>query len=370
MTEQRGGHTPWRYPALARRLPPPLQPVHDRAILEALSGLGQAHGVADVGEVGREIESNDVGLILTKRRRAAWSRLVWRPLRTVALRSRLPVSRAARCQDELAGALDHSGADRRHGQTARATCLRHASAPQGQRTGRPLPQLLPARGEKRLHACGFQRLARHPVPAWGALVRLGKPLGGPACLPLAEMARESPKAPRRFRLRLALKPSAQVLQPDGWFAQRPPAFQVDDGVLCRKGPGLHRHSPASRLRRTLPPPSRLRPLSQGCWLYDLPGAGVFTLGRGGLLQLCGLSWAPGCPSHPAGGMRLISQSATSPAAFPQPEKVRPPGCIWSGPPLGSRPLRPGDPLTLPQRASAVGFLRFVSSPDATQATGR
>src|SRR5262245_14637427 len=42
--------------------------------------------------------------------------------------------------------------------------------------------------------------------------------------------------------------------------------------------------------------------------------------------------------------------------------------IFSRPPLGSLPLRPGDSLAIPRMASSVGFIRFVSSPDATQAT--
>jgi hypothetical protein len=40
----------------------------------------------------------------------------------------------------------------------------------------------------------------------------------------------------------------------------------------------------------------------------------------------------------------------------------------SRPPVSSLPLRPGDSLTLPKRALSVGFTRFVSSTDATQAT--
>jgi hypothetical protein len=40
----------------------------------------------------------------------------------------------------------------------------------------------------------------------------------------------------------------------------------------------------------------------------------------------------------------------------------------SRPPLGSLALRPGDSLTIPKMALSVGFIRFVSSTDATQAT--
>jgi hypothetical protein len=36
--------------------------------------------------------------------------------------------------------------------------------------------------------------------------------------------------------------------------------------------------------------------------------------------------------------------------------------------MGSLALRPGDSLTIPWMALSVGFIRFVSSTDATQAT--
>jgi hypothetical protein len=37
--------------------------------------------------------------------------------------------------------------------------------------------------------------------------------------------------------------------------------------------------------------------------------------------------------------------------------------------MGSLSLRPGDSLTAPRAALSVGFIRFVSSTDTTQATG-
>ena len=37
--------------------------------------------------------------------------------------------------------------------------------------------------------------------------------------------------------------------------------------------------------------------------------------------------------------------------------------------MGSLALRPGDSLTIPRMALSVGFIRFVSSTDTTQATG-
>jgi len=37
--------------------------------------------------------------------------------------------------------------------------------------------------------------------------------------------------------------------------------------------------------------------------------------------------------------------------------------------VGSLSLRPGDSLTIPKMALSVGFIRFVSSTDTTQAKG-
>ena len=41
----------------------------------------------------------------------------------------------------------------------------------------------------------------------------------------------------------------------------------------------------------------------------------------------------------------------------------------SRPPVGSLALRPGDSLTIPKMALSIGFISFVSSTDAIQATG-
>ena len=44
-------------------------------------------------------------------------------------------------------------------------------------------------------------------------------------------------------------------------------------------------------------------------------------------------------------------------------------CFLSRPPVGSLALRPGDSLTIPKMALSIGFISFVSSTDAIQATG-
>jgi len=54
---------------------------------------------------------------------------------------------------------------------------------------------------------------------------------------------------------------------------------------------------------------------------------------------------------------------------PEPESSASGVIIFSRPPLGSLALRPGDSLAIPKMALSVGFIRFVSSTDATLTTG-
>ena len=82
-----------------------------------------------------------------------------------------------------------------------------------------------------------------------------------------------------------------------------------------------------------------------------------------------MSLSPCRPYHPAGVSGRFSQSAHAHAAFAREKRARPPGLRFSGPPVGSLLLRPGDLLTIPRMALSVGFIDFVSSTDATQATG-
>src|ERR1019366_6525346 len=70
-------------------------------------------------------------------------------------------------------------------------------------------------------------------------------------------------------------------------------------VTNRRAPLLRRHYSASSLIRTHPPPSRRRSISRLSRLYDLPCSGDFSPGRGGLLQLLGMSLPPCCRFHPA-----------------------------------------------------------------------
>src|SRR5208337_2148146 len=66
-----------------------------------------------------------------------------------------------------------------------------------------------------------------------------------------------------------------------------------------RAPSLYGRYSASSLLRTQPPPSRLRPTSRFRRLYGLPCSGDFSPGRGGLLQLLGMSLPPCCRFHPA-----------------------------------------------------------------------
>ena len=94
------------------------------------------------------------------------------------------------------------------------------------------------------------------------------------------------------------------------------------------------------------------------------------MGRGRFLQLLGMSLSPCCPYHPAGVTCRLGQSAACHAAFAPTIEGSASGVHFCrGHLLGSLSLRPGDSLTIPRMALSVGFIRFVSSTDATQATG-
>jgi hypothetical protein len=137
-----------------------------------------------------------------------------------------------------------------------------------------------------------------------------------------------------------------------------------------RAPSLHGRYPASPLLRTHPPPSRLRPTSRGHRLYGLPCSVDFSPGRGGLLQLLGMSLSPCHRYHPA-GVRTSSQPEFRRAMLPSPYGcglgLR--GLSLSGPPVRLLSLRPGNSLTIPRMALSMGFRSSVSLQSAIQATG-
>ena len=107
----------------------------------------------------------------------------------------------------------------------------------------------------------------------------------------------------------------------------------------------------------------------GCRLYDRAAPPIARWDEDGFSSCSTCPGHRAAPNHPAGvAGRLVS---ARPVMLPSP---RPRGLglrnqILSRPPLGSRVLRPGDSLTIPKMALSVGFIRFVSSTDATRATG-
>ena len=99
---------------------------------------------------------------------------------------------------------------------------------------------------------------------------------------------------------------------------------------------------AQRTLWTQPPPSRLRPTSRFRRLYGLPCSDDFAPGRGGLLQLLGMSLSPCCRFHPAEVNIRIGQSSAAHAAFALRLKARPSGILIFEATMRSLLLRPGD----------------------------
>ena len=108
------------------------------------------------------------------------------------------------------------------------------------------------------------------------------------------------------------------------------ASHVVERSMCSRAPWLHGSCPASQLLRAQPPPSRLRPISRGHRLYDLPCSVDFSTGRGRLLQLLSVSLLPCCPYHPAGVDCRVVQAATAHAAFVRQQRTRPPDMGYRG----------------------------------------
>ena len=126
---------------------------------------------------------------------------------------------------------------------------------------------------------------------------------------------------------------------------------------------------ASPLIRTHPPPSRRRSTSRLNRLYDLPCSGDFSPGRGGLLQLLGMSLPPCCRFHPA-EIEMPRRSD-----FGIPCCLRP---SVAGSALGSTHFRGHlrvhfryGPVTRdpPRETLSIGFRASVSLLPAIQATG-
>src|ERR1700686_1784113 len=132
------------------------------------------------------------------------------------------------------------------------------------------------------------------------------------------MDAQSPEPPGRLSLRLDVYSPPQVLQIDGRLCHLVLAFLVVRDVTNSRAPSLHGRYPASTLLRTHPSPSRLRSTSRLSRLYDLPCSDDFSSGRGGLLQLLGMSLYPGCRFHPAEGQVPCRSAFGTPCCFRPP----------------------------------------------------
>src|SRR5208283_3375110 len=153
--------------------------------------------------------------------------------------------------------------------------------------------------EENLYALRFDGLEGHPVTSRSAIVLLGQRVRLAQRVQLADVDIESPEPPGRLSLRLDVYSPPQVLQIHGRLCHLVLAFLMVGDATSSRAPLLHGHYSASPLLRTRPPPSRLRSTSRLHRLYDLPCSGDFAPGRGGLLQLLGMSLPPCCRFHPA-----------------------------------------------------------------------
>jgi hypothetical protein len=110
------------------------------AVLHPLRHFRQQNIVPDRIKVGAKIQIDDARLSLTDRCLHPEHRFLRRPLRTIAVRTRLKIGFEDRLQDELQRPLDHAVADRRNRKHADllAPVLRDLLLPHRQR---PIPEL-------------------------------------------------------------------------------------------------------------------------------------------------------------------------------------------------------------------------------------
>src|SRR5215813_13237851 len=130
---------------------------------------------------------------------------------------------------------------------------------------------------------------------------------------------QTPETPGRVSLRLDVYSPSQVLQANGRLCHLVLAFLIVGETTNSRAPSLLGHYSDSSLLRTHPPPSRLRSTSRLSRLYDLPCSDDFSPGRGGLLQLLGMSLPPCCRFHPAEVREPLRSDFGSPCCLHPPD---------------------------------------------------
>jgi hypothetical protein len=155
----------------------------------------------------------------------------------------------------------------------------------------------------------------------------------------------------------------------GAFVRRP-CLPCAERNTSSRVPWLRRHVPAFV---ATPDPSATvspsiafpgAPVIRSTWLHRFRD-GARTVSPVAWHALCHRAVPTTPPKWPTASVRL------PPVMLPSPRTkglgLR--SLYFSRPLVGSLALRPGDSLTIPRMALSVGFIRFVSSADATQATG-
>src|SRR5271167_1994068 len=180
----------------------------------------------------------------------------------------------------------------------------------------------------------------------------------------------SPETPGRLSLRLDVYSPPQVLQINGRLCHLVLAFLMVGDATNSRAPSLHGHYSASSLLQTHPPPSRLRSTSRLSRLYDLPCSGDFAPGRGGLLQLLGMSLPPCCRFHPAEVKEPLRSDFGSPCCLRPPVVGSAFGASFFEATFAFTFITARRLVVSPRETLSIGFRVLVSRHPAIQTTGR
>jgi hypothetical protein len=326
----------------------------------------------DVVEGGAEVQVDHACLVASQRLRHEVDRGMRGPLRAIAVRPRLEIRLEERFQQQLESSLDHAVSDGRNRKDAhlRAAVLWNFVPPIPPWAISPGDQFIPELLEALVHPRCLNGPEGDAIASRRPVVGFRQRVGRPERFLFADVDVQAPAAPRRFRLRLDVNLSPQVLQRDGRRCHVVPASHLakdTHAVGPLRSAGI---TPRPHYSGPIRHPLVFRHLPGGFPLYGVPCSGAFTPGRGGLLQSLSASLPPCHRCNPAEVLRRVGQVRRGMLPSPPIYGIGLRISLVTRLRARSLPLWPGDSLTTPGMALSIGFRSLISRCPAIHATGR